>query len=275
MARSQLHISEVAKLVGVTPKSVRHYHKLGLMPEMGRSEGGYRLYSANDLLRLQRIKRLQSLGLSLQQIKFILEFDHPDTLLLTTLQSIRCEIDQQMEKLEQRRQRIDQYLNEQATLASVDQPEEELALLQQLSALIPGYPYDVPTELIEFDRAFFGQLESFHWPPENQAILLGLAQQFIENPQMLHYCRFILERVVLLGDLPEDDPRVISFAWEVAESDVGTFLRQFIEAEAAPENPFLSAMGEIMEKMNIEMLSPAQGRFLQFLPKMLKRMRTE
>jgi DNA-binding transcriptional MerR regulator len=275
MSRSQLHISEVAQLVGVTPKTVRHYHKLGLMPEMGRSEGGYRLYGANDLLRLQRIKRLQSLGLSLQQIKFILEADHPDSLLLTTLQSIRCEIDQQMEKLTHRRQRIDQYLNEQATLSVVDQPEEESALLQQLSALFPGYPSDVPTELIEFDRAFFGRLESFHWPPEHQSAFLQVTQQFIENPRMLDYCRFILERMVLLGDLPEDDPRVISFAWEVAESDIGTFLRQFIDVEDTPENPFLSAMSEVMETMNMEMLSPAQGRFLQFLPKMLKRIRTE
>jgi DNA-binding transcriptional MerR regulator len=275
MSRSQLRISEAAKLVGITPKSVRHYHKLGLMPEMGRSEGGYRLYSANDLLRLQRIKRLQSLGLSLQQIKFILESDYPDGLLLTTLQSIRCEIDQQIEKLEHRRQRLNQYLNEQATLASIDQPEEESALFQQLSALLPGYPNDVPTELIEFDRAFFGRLESFHWPVEHQSAFLRVAQQFIENPQMLQYYQFILERIVLLGDLPEEDPRVISFAWEIAESDVGTFLTQFIDVEAAPENPFLSAMSEVMEKMSLEMLSPAQVRFLQLLPKMLKRIRTE
>src|SRR5437879_12380770 len=69
---TQLLIGEVAKLLGITQKTIRHYHKVGLLAEPQRTESGYRLYSAGDLLRLQRIRRLQALGLSLKQIKILL-----------------------------------------------------------------------------------------------------------------------------------------------------------------------------------------------------------
>ena len=67
--RERLRIGEVARLVGVTTKTVRHYEKVGLLGEPERSGSGYRLYTADDLLRLHRVRRLQSLGLSLDRIK--------------------------------------------------------------------------------------------------------------------------------------------------------------------------------------------------------------
>jgi len=42
--KTQLHIGEVAKLLGITPKTIRHYHKVGLLTEPQRTESGYRLY---------------------------------------------------------------------------------------------------------------------------------------------------------------------------------------------------------------------------------------
>ena len=70
--REQLHIGEVAALVGVSPKTIRYYHKVGLLAEPGRTEAGYRLYTAQDLLHLQRVRRLRALGLPLERIKEIL-----------------------------------------------------------------------------------------------------------------------------------------------------------------------------------------------------------
>ena len=43
--REQLHISEVAALVGVSPKTIRYYHEVGLLAEPARTEAGYRLYT--------------------------------------------------------------------------------------------------------------------------------------------------------------------------------------------------------------------------------------
>jgi DNA-binding transcriptional MerR regulator len=67
--RTLLQIGEIAQLLGVTPKTIRHYEKIGLLARPERTRAGYRLYDAQDLLRLQRIRRLQALGLSLKKIR--------------------------------------------------------------------------------------------------------------------------------------------------------------------------------------------------------------
>lgn len=65
--------NEVAKLAGVTVRTLRHYHQMGVLPEPARSENGYRDYSAADLARVLRIKRLASLGFPLDCIGTVLE----------------------------------------------------------------------------------------------------------------------------------------------------------------------------------------------------------
>lgn len=60
--------SELAHLAGVSVRTLRHYHAIGLLPEPPRQENGYRAYDATHLLRLLRIRQLASLGFSLDQI---------------------------------------------------------------------------------------------------------------------------------------------------------------------------------------------------------------
>lgn len=59
---------EVADLAGVTVRTLRHYHQLGILPEPPRRENGYREYGVADVVRVLRIKRLASLGLSLERV---------------------------------------------------------------------------------------------------------------------------------------------------------------------------------------------------------------
>lgn len=97
--RERLRIGEVAKLVGVTPKTVRHYEKIGLLPEAERSGSGYRLYSADDLLRLNRAKRLRSLGLTLRQVRSVLGEDDGGLSLRSTLEALRTQVEAEMAHL--------------------------------------------------------------------------------------------------------------------------------------------------------------------------------
>lgn len=60
--------SELAHLAGVSVRTLRHYHAIGLLPEPPRRGNGYRAYDATHLLRLLRIRQLASLGFSLDQI---------------------------------------------------------------------------------------------------------------------------------------------------------------------------------------------------------------
>jgi DNA-binding transcriptional MerR regulator len=62
----------MAKLTGLTTKTIRYYEMLGLLPRPQRSESGYRLYSEEDVQRLEFIKKAKHLGLSLEDIRDIL-----------------------------------------------------------------------------------------------------------------------------------------------------------------------------------------------------------
>jgi MerR family transcriptional regulator, repressor of the yfmOP operon len=69
-----LQIGEVADRTGVTQRTLRFYEERGLLKPPSRMEGGFRLYSENDVARVEQIKRLQSLlGLTLAEIKDMVE----------------------------------------------------------------------------------------------------------------------------------------------------------------------------------------------------------
>lgn len=69
----RLTIGQLAKAVGVNPRTIRFYESVGLLPKPQRSESGYRLYEPAMIERLEFIQKGQSLGLTLRQIREILE----------------------------------------------------------------------------------------------------------------------------------------------------------------------------------------------------------
>ncbi|WP_020015460.1 MerR family transcriptional regulator [Promicromonospora sukumoe] len=65
--------SELAELAGVTVRTLRHYHQVGLLPEPPRTSGGYRHYDVGHLVRLLRITRMTALGLPLSALPEVLD----------------------------------------------------------------------------------------------------------------------------------------------------------------------------------------------------------
>src|SRR5687767_12121606 len=69
-----LQIGEVVDRTGVTQRTLRFYEERGLLKPPTRMDGGFRLYSEDDVGRVEQIKRLQSLlGLTLAEIKEMVE----------------------------------------------------------------------------------------------------------------------------------------------------------------------------------------------------------
>ncbi|MCE6998231.1 MerR family transcriptional regulator [Saccharothrix sp. S26] len=66
-------IGDVARHSGVSTRMLRHYDALGLVRPTGRTVGGYREYSAEDVRRIFHVEGLRSLGLSLKQVGRALE----------------------------------------------------------------------------------------------------------------------------------------------------------------------------------------------------------
>jgi DNA-binding transcriptional MerR regulator len=70
--KKQLYVKEFAGLTKVTVRTLHYYDQIGLLHASGRTDSGYRLYTENDLLKLQQIMTLKFIGFSLMQIKNIL-----------------------------------------------------------------------------------------------------------------------------------------------------------------------------------------------------------
>jgi len=65
-----LRIGEAAAQSGVTPRTIRYYEELGLLPRGDRAYGKHRLYTQMDIERLQELTRLRDLlGLSLEELR--------------------------------------------------------------------------------------------------------------------------------------------------------------------------------------------------------------
>ncbi len=107
----KLTISEAAELLGVTAKTIRHYHAVGLLEEPQRDVNGYRLYTPAEMRQLQAIRHLQSYGLTLRQIQFILHSGDPDTDLQRFLIQRDAELNAQIDHLQRQQARIRSVLN--------------------------------------------------------------------------------------------------------------------------------------------------------------------
>ena len=110
-------IGVVAKESGVAIKTIRYYEELGLLKSSGRTEGGFRLFNTDVLARLHFIKRAQSLGLTLAEIKEFLNVHDEGEL---PCEHIKI-------KLEDKVQAID------------DQIQQLLILRQDLSGMLSGW----------------------------------------------------------------------------------------------------------------------------------------
>lgn len=96
-------IGDLAKLTGLTLRTLRFYDQIGLFSPSGQTESGHRLYSESDLSRLQQILSLKELGLSLEEIKSALSGGQISPLEIVNLQITRIkeQIKLQQKLLEQ------------------------------------------------------------------------------------------------------------------------------------------------------------------------------
>jgi DNA-binding transcriptional MerR regulator len=68
-----LKVGELARRTGLTVRTLHHYDEIGLLKPSLRTESGHRLYTAEDLARLQRVLSLRQLGFSLEEVRDCLD----------------------------------------------------------------------------------------------------------------------------------------------------------------------------------------------------------
>jgi MerR family transcriptional regulator, repressor of the yfmOP operon len=123
---AELRIGEVAKLAGTTPRTIRYYEEIGLLPAAGgREPGAHRTYAEADVERLTDLLRLKDLlGVSLEELKELVDAEDARA-------TLRREWQGGVEDPVRRRQILEQSLGHIASqLELVRRRREEIAKLE-------------------------------------------------------------------------------------------------------------------------------------------------
>jgi MerR family transcriptional regulator, repressor of the yfmOP operon len=122
-----LRIGDVAKLVGTTPRTIRYYEEIGLLPPApARPAGGHRTYSETEVERLREVMRLKDLlGVTLEELKTLLAAEEARALVRAKLRREDVAPERRRELLNEALGHIDRQLE------LVDRRAEELTKLKR------------------------------------------------------------------------------------------------------------------------------------------------
>lgn len=197
-----MRIGEIAALVGVTSRAVRHYHHIGLLPEPARRANGYRAYTVRDAVLLARIRRLTEIGLSLDEVRDVLA-DDAGRELVEVLGELDADLARQEREIRERRRVLAALLD--APLTS------EGPLSPGLAALLEGAPVTGSPAAAK-DREHLVLLDAAGGGAgaEVYAALRPLA----EDPGVLE----LYGRLDELAGAGADDPRIAPLAADLADA---------------------------------------------------------
>ncbi|WP_292830654.1 MerR family transcriptional regulator [Microbacterium sp.] len=117
-ATTTMHIGELADRTGLSLRTIRHYDEIGILKPTGRTEGGFRLYTAQDESRLLLIRRMKPLGYSLEETGQLLELidalaERPDDAdLRNRMELVRAEASDRRDRLRAQLDAADDFLEQ-------------------------------------------------------------------------------------------------------------------------------------------------------------------
>ncbi|MEN6348980.1 MAG: MerR family transcriptional regulator [Syntrophomonas sp.] len=265
---NKIKIGDFIKLTGTTIKTINYYHKVGLLPEAERSEGGYRLYGPAELNRMRLIRRLKSLGLNLKNIKEIVGDLKNQRTSREVLQSLRHELLSEKKILEERLAKIDTLLNEDALLLDedvFDSPSFQMITEVLGADQIEEYARTCP-EIYDQHRKLYGILDDFQWGEDYRESFRILAEYFKTHPEEYQQALKAGARWAELSHLSEDDPRIEAMARESAALVKNMPpVKELICNYPGMKKPLES----LYQEMVAGVLSPAQLKYQQLFDKYL------
>lgn len=200
-----LTIGQLAATAGVSVRTVRHYHQIGLLPEPERDASGYRRYRAQAAVDLIRIRTLADAGVPLSRIDALLhaqpaEFD-------AALTDLDAELQRKIDQLAQYRARIAELAGGEGLVL----PPEVVAILTRMRAMGIG------ETRVRLERDSWILLRALD--PDSMPRRIREKHTELDDPETL---RLMLasDRAV---DWDPDDPRLERLideldAWEIAHA---------------------------------------------------------
>ncbi|MEV1249470.1 MerR family transcriptional regulator [Nonomuraea sp. NPDC050022] len=192
-------IGQAAAFVGVTVKTVRHYHKLGLVKEPERDSSGYRRYGSAELLRLVQVRTLAAAGVPLAETGLLLDADA--ALFAAALTDVERQLTERIEELTARRDMLHRLADGDRALL----PDRAVALLERLSGL--GFPADEVAATRE------GWVLARALVPEGFDDYLTHVEHALDDPRFVALSKQATEATAW----EPDDPRLAELATAIAD----------------------------------------------------------
>ena len=197
---SGLTIGQAAAFAGVTVKTVRHYHRHGLVDEPRRDSSGYRRYGSDELLRLVQVRTLATAGVPLAEIGPLLDADAER--FAAALVDVERRLSERIADLVARRDSLRQLADGDRLLL----PDRALAILDQMTG--HGFSPDYVTgqrEALVLARAL---------EPEFFDIFLTYLEHRLDDPEFID----LTKRGCEAQSWDPDDPRIDELASALADN---------------------------------------------------------
>ncbi|GAA3470390.1 MerR family transcriptional regulator [Nonomuraea roseola] len=242
-----MRIGELAALVGVSTRTVRHYHHLGLLPEPERLPNGYREYRLRDAVLLSRVRQLAALGLSLDELRDVLA-DDAGKELREVLEELDADLARQQAVIRLRREKLAELLR------LVDLNPDSLIspdLTTALRDLSSG-----GSRFAALDRELLTLVGTMAGEEEVRALLAPLT-----SPEALAKAHELYARLDALDDAEPGDPRIAALAADLADY-LPAEMTSAMAAHSGPGSAWLEAL--------TDELNPAQTEVFKLLLLTLK-----
>lgn len=196
---SGIMIGKAAAFVGVTVKTIRHYHRLGLVDEPLRDSSGYRRYRSSDLLRLVQVRTLAESGVPLSRIGALLDADPKR--FTGELDGVRERLTERIEELTARRELLDRLAYGDRLLL----PDRACALLDRAASL------GLPAEAVAAYRE--GMVLTRALAPDSFEDTLTIAERALDDTRFVA----LNKQCWAVKDLDPEDPRIEELATAMAD----------------------------------------------------------
>ncbi|NDL56218.1 MerR family transcriptional regulator [Phytoactinopolyspora mesophila] len=236
-----LTISQLAGYAGVTVAAVRHYHKIGLLPEPERDRSGYRSYNAAAVARLIRIRVLASAGVPLAQVEDLLDADPED--FAEEVRELDARLRAEVRRLQDTRKRL-------ARLAAGEHlalPQSVVGYLDRLREL------GVEERYIERERDAWIVVAA-QFPDEIDAVIANKHED-LDDPDRVRFYSLVSGAL----DWSADDPRVVELA-----DILDRILTRWFESQDLDDDWFDDQMIALLDATMAES-APAAKRLLTLL----------
>ncbi|MER7243240.1 MerR family transcriptional regulator [Kribbella sp. NPDC000426] len=236
-----LTISQLATYAGVTVRAVRHYHKIGLLPEPERDRSGYRSYDSAAVVRLIRIHTLADAGVPLARVQELLDAQ-PDEF-EDGVRAIDKQLRAEIRRMQVSRERL-------ARLAAGDHlalPHSVVDYLDRLRG------HGVSERYIEMERDAWIMIAA-QVPDVIDTVIAAKHQQF-EDPDTRKLYSLVSEAVDNRGDE--------ALLHEIADILERLYLRAY-EAGQLGDEPFDDGLVQLLDAVMLES-APEAARLLAIM----------